>query len=223
MVPRSLTVSDSLKLLMVRCALGLSGTFQPLHTLQPVDRLQPQVVTFASRPAVAVAPSEGELEAAAVTKEGYTFQPNYLGKTLAADDADYYVMQPDGAAFKLMTTDTLSVPFRAYFVRKASPARQQQVQRICFNQTTDNFGVEDRDPSEGYQGTLVIRAVKGKIVVESTLSTTADVRIVTAGGNALTVFTIEPGQTIDTRVSSTGIYIVTASDGQTKKLRVEAR
>ena len=206
----------------------LSGTFQPLHTLQPVDRLQPQVVTFASRPAVAVAPSEGELAAAAAeatTADGYTFTPNYLGKTLAADDADdYYVMQPDGAAFKLMTTDTLSVPFRAYFVKKkASPARQQQVQRICFNQTTDNFGVEDRDPSEGYQGTLVIRAVKGKIVVESTLSTTADVRIVTAGGNALTVFTIEPGQTIDTRISSTGIYIVTASDGQTKKLRVEAR
>ena len=65
-----------------------------------------------------------------------------------------------------------------------------------------------------------IYAKKGKIIVESGLSYAVDVRIVTTSGATVTVFTVEPGEKVETIVPSTGLYVVGAGE-HSKKLRVE--
>ena len=72
-------------------------------------------------------------------------------------------------------------------------------------------------------GNLIVYAGKEKtIVVESALRYITDVRITTTSGITLATFTIEPGETIETRVNLAGVYIVQTTDGEhTKKLAVK--
>ena len=89
---------------------------------------------------------------------------------------------------------------------------------ITFNYST---GIEDDDVlphNESLAEGLNIYAKKGKIVVESYRQTEAAVRIMTTNGLTVTTFIIQPGETIETPIHATGIYIANS-----KKLRVEAR
>ena len=67
-------------------------------------------------------------------------------------------------------------------------------------------------------GGLLIYAKKGKIVVESQRKTEATVRILTTSGLTVNTFAIQPGETVETPIHATGIYIANG-----KKLRVEGR
>ena len=88
-----------------------------------------------------------------------------------------------------------------------------------FSDESSQLGGEDRGNEHG--GILDIYAKRKKIVVASTLPHAVDVRIVTTGGIILSAFTVEPGETVETRVKSSGIYIVHTSDARyTKKLSV---
>ena len=203
----------------------LSGGFTAAHTYQGITRLGRQTVTFASRTGITVDVSDDECRTGAVTADSYTFHPNYLGKTLpysdTAGDNVYYVLKADGTSYQKQTADAQSVPFRPYFTTTvAAPSRRAQpASEIAFGGTT---GIDDQDDadmrfSDSDDG-LVIYARRGKIVVESHRKSDAVVRILNTSGITVDTYSIQPGETVETPIHSTGVYIANR-----KKLRVEGR
>ena len=61
---------------------------------------------------------------------------------------------------------------------------------------------------------MIVKAGKKKIMVESQLHYTTDVRIVTPAGITLTTFSIQPSEYVETRVETAGVYIVYADNGK---------
>lgn len=111
-----------------------------------------------------------------------------------------------GSSFDQTTDATTVGAFRPYFT-KTSGAKAR---RIVFGKTPTNVGDVDKKAhkSSNTDGELIIYAQNGQIVVESTLADATEVRITTASGIQIKQFTIEPGQTITTPVTSNGVYIV---------------
>ena len=66
-------------------------------------------------------------------------------------------------------------------------------------------------------GGLNIYSGRKKIVVESTLRETTEVRIVNVAGVTITTFSIEPGESIKTQIVNAGVYIVQTTDGRYNK------
>ena len=61
-----------------------------------------------------------------------------------------------------------------------------------------------------------------KIVVTSSLRDEADVRIVNVNGQTIDSYKIQPGETIETPVYNSGVYIIRAAGGHyTKKVSVK--
>ena len=115
---------------------------------------------------------------------------------------------------------TSEVPASA--ARKTTRGVGESVQSIIFSEEqTQLHGDEDREQiDEAYS--LSIYAKRKKIVVESALKYTTDVRIVNTAGITMATFTIEPGETVETRINNSGVYIVQTSDARyTKKLAVK--
>jgi hypothetical protein len=200
----------------------LSGKFIPENTKTRIEALPVQTITFASKPAITIGVSDIELAAGDVKNGDYTFRPNYMSKNIAAGD---YLLNAAGSSYDVQAAAKAAVPFRPYFVNTAAaPAKgnnMQKVRHITFNQPGTSFGGgNDDDLSEGIQDGMNIYAKKGKIIVESGLSYAVDVRIVTTSGATVTVFTVEPGEKVETIVPSTGLYVVGAGE-HSKKLRVE--
>ena len=108
--------------------------------------------------------------------------------------------------------------------RSGNNARTRGIaEQIIFSSDDSNIGGDEKkDPrDEKIYGTLNIYPAKHKIVVESSLSYTTDVRILTPAGVTLKTFTIEPGQTIETYIVNQGVYIVQSADSHyIKKLTV---
>ena len=83
-------------------------------------------------------------------------------------------------------------------------------------------GQDKPDPRDKEFGSLSIYAKRKKIVVESKLHDTTEVRIVNPAGITVAIFDIEPGETVETRINNSGVYIVQTSDTRyTKKLVVK--
>ena len=206
----------------------LSGTFLPKNSYNDTyfeeNRVPRQTITFASKTATTIAVSDDEVESASATNKidgdgTYTFKPNYLSREVTAG---VYMLNEDGNSFEKTGENVEAVPFRPYFTYQPSSSTPEprHVQRITFNQTSNSFGIDDRDPSGNGQGDLDIYAKKGKIIVASALSQSVGIRIVTTTGATVSVFTIDPGETVETRVPAAGIYIVGTGNGQAKKISV---
>ena len=225
----------------------LSGEWKPYNTYEDIDLIEKQTVTFASHPGTTIRVSDDETASyTAGTKHGYSyaFRPNYLSHSLnpaaaqpsGFESAAYYQLNAAGDRYeKVVSTKedpedpssadvwAKAVPFRPYFVATAvSPSRQKDrlpAQAITFGSTTD---IGDMDMTAHYNGSddggLLIYAKKGKIVVESQRKTEATVRILTTSGLTVNTFAIQPGETVETPIHATGIYIANG-----KKLRVEGR
>jgi hypothetical protein len=212
----------------------LSGKFKAETTLTPnPTQLGQQTITFASAPGATIGVSDEE------TKDGksdgnYTFKPNYLNQTLtsvAADDNTSprdFVLNTAGNAYEAnlhaagaaSKTVALSA-FRPYFTTATAHTRS-----IIFGneQLEELKGVEEHgDPrKEEINGGLRIWTKKDKIFVESTLSYTEDVRVVTPAGITVAAFSVKPGQTVEVQADFSGMYIVHTLDGRyTKKLSVK--
>ena len=131
-----------------------------------------------------------------------------------------FLMDADGSSFdKTAPGEVTIAAFRPYFTKPATAgSRAKRVQQIVFSQTNSKFGVDDQDPRDDeYSGTLNIFTRKHKIVVESTLKQTVDVNIITPAGVTLNTVTVEPGQTVETRMTNRGVYLVQSADGRHKK------
>ena len=199
----------------------LSGQWTPQNRYQGATIESPgeQVITFVSEEGASVAKSDGEK--GGKTGDGYTFKPSYLNQQLAANAA--YVLNSAGSSYDKVGTATTLEAFRPYFV--AGSGARPVTRSIIFASDDDTQlkGVEERgDPTqEEVADGLNIYAKKHKIIVESALSYTTDVRIVNTAGITMNTFTIEPGETVETRIYNAGVYIVQTADTRyTKKLAV---
>ena len=207
----------------------LSGGFKAANTYQAIDQLDAQVITFASPAGTTIKVSDGEIaEAIAANKaDGYAFTPNYLGKPMAEG---YYQLNGEGSSYEKVAGSGTpavypnAVPFRPYFTYTSnSGARTRSAEKIIFGQADTSFGDEEYgDPRDGLNGTLLIYAKKGKIIVESSLNHTVDVGIFTPAGLMMYTLTVKAGETVEQKVNTSGVYIVQPSDRQyTKKLMVK--
>ena len=198
----------------------LSGTWAPTTTEPPQpDKLTAQVITFASVTGANIGVSDTELAAGTVSaSSNYTFTPNYMSKSI---DAGAFFLTADGSSYTKTAAATEAVPFRPYFTATA-PAREVTRSIVFSNDRSELKGVEEHgNPSDEEAGGLSIYAKKHKIVVESSLNYTTDVRIVNTAGITMKTFSIEPGETVETRIYNSGVYIVQTEDTRyTKKLSV---
>ena len=217
----------------------LSGEFIAGTTAEtkPVQ-LEKQTITFASEKGTTIKVSDVEAKGVSRSYGGktYTFMPNYLNRafkagtdvfTLEAEydsdadgkvDCSRFAKVPDAPA-----SDTPLSAFRPYFTMAATGARPVTRSIIFGNDDSQLKGIIERgDPTnEEAGGTLNIYSGRKKIVVESALTYTTDVHIVNLAGMTINSFTIEPGETIETRINTSGVYIVQTKDGHyTKKLSV---
>ena len=195
----------------------LSGEWTPSNTATPVpDPVGKQTISFVSNPNITIGISDDELTATAI--DDYSFLPNYMSKAVTG-----YLMNADGDRYN-SAVETAAVPFRPYFVAAPSGSRTRTVEQIIFGQSDTQIGVEEHgDPrKEEINGGLRIWTKKDKIFVESTLSFTEDVRVVTPAGITVAAFDVEPGQTVEVQADFSGMYIVHTLDGKyTKKVAVK--
>jgi len=213
----------------------LSGQFKAETALSMPAQLGRQVITFASKKGAMIAASD--LEKGKSVTEGnntYTFQTNYLKRTFKPGTVKTYTLKADGSSYDLVpaasnapevTVDPVTVDaFRPYFTVEAANNNVNGVRTrsIIFSEDDAQLkGKDDRPKQEEIGGTLDIYAKRHKIIVESSLAYTVDVRIVNTAGITLNTFTIEPGETVETRVNTSGVYIVQPSEVKyTKKLAV---
>ena len=189
----------------------LSGNWVPQNTATTAPaKLDRQTITFASAAAAPIAVSDGEK--AGVTKDNYTFKPNYLGKEMTG-----YMMNTVGNCFEITDEAVATIPFRPYFVAASSgnAPRRSNAKYIVFDSAESSFAIGDDDPAEDKLGESVdIRPGKRSVVVTSNLRKTADVRIFNVGGLCIANFNIEPGQTIEHPIYRDGVYVVHAAGGR---------
>ena len=182
----------------------LSGTFEPVNTALPIPgRLQKQYITFASAPGVTIGVSDDELTGVKYSK--YTFMPSYLNTELAASDGNY-ALSADGSEYSLLENAPVDVPaFRPYFVKSSGSSVKRRI--VFSNEQSDMHGTEE--PGDGIirAGQLNITVNDHMIIVSSTLDEEAPVHIYNTAGQSVSIFTIQPGETVETRVNS-GVFIV---------------
>ena len=200
----------------------LSGEFEAKTAKITPAKLSAQIITFASNTGATIGVSDTEFSAATV-KDGYTFVPNYMSKEVE----NCYLMNDEGNQFTKVT-NTAPVPFRPYFIAGSvsSPAMTRGVVgTIVFDDDNSSFAIgDDSDPSDGdfRQGGLTFSVGKHKIAVTSSLRRTADVGIYSVSGVCIASFDIAPGETIETPIYNSGVYIIRAAGGHyTQKITLK--
>ena len=108
------------------------------------------------------------------------------------------------------------MPFRPYFrpAAQQNPAPKRASSIVFSNETTQLQGNDNELNPDDKAYDLIITAKRKKIIVESHLREATEVRIVNATGVTINTFTIEPGETIETRVQNASVYIVLTTDGR---------
>ena len=195
----------------------LSGTFTPANTSATaaglIEKLDPQVITFASPTGTTIQVSDTELASAKVTPDGcnYAFVPSYLNDELAADGG--YVLNVDaaekaGSSFVVTSGASTAVrPFRPYFVPAAvSPSKKFSIARLDINNVDTMFGINEPDIN-ALDGDLFVLTGRNNIVVKSALKRTVRVRIHNSTGQTIASFVIDPGEEVSTHVAP-GVYVV---------------
>lgn len=193
----------------------LSGEWTAKNTATTAPaQLSKQSISFVSVPNITIAVSDDELNA--VSKNDYNFMPNYMSKKVS----NAFLMNGEGSSFNKVETGT-TVPFRPYFV--AAPAqngapRRSAAESIIFDSNESSFAIGN-DPSDELAGELTFSTKPRKLITTSSLRQPADVHIYNVSGVAISTFTIQPGETVETDITVSGVYIIRAANGRyTKKL-----
>lgn len=195
----------------------LSGEWTAKNTATSAPaKLDKQAISFVSEPGITIRVSDDELTA--VTKDGYSFKPNYMSMKVEG-----YLMNTEGDSFDITPEGGLvTIPFRPYFV--AAPAVQGArgiTRSIVFNMANTIFDFDDDKQKsiedELGEGTIEIYTLGQYIAVASTLHETVPVQIYTASGTLLTRFDISPDETVKTPAYNNGVYIVRADGGRYQK------
>ena len=202
----------------------LSGQFEATTAgdRKPVPLNNPETITFASETGATIGVSDKEMDGAKATysSTAYIFKPNYLNMAFMPG-SEHYTLSANGSSFdKVSTSDTTLVDaFRPYFISKSNEARQA-TRSILFSNGPAEIDIP-HETKKDEPGTLNIYSARKTIVVESSLRYATDVRIVTVSGVTIGSFNIKPGEVVETRVNTAGVYIVQTADAEyTKKLAV---
>ena len=185
----------------------LSGNFEAKNTAVSIPQVAKQVITFASNKKAAIGVSDDEMAGATVNYDGtnYTFKPSYMNETLAV--GNNYALNADGDSYVKVTGSAKSVSaFRPYFTGSAaSPSRKYVPERIVFG--GDYNGLEEQ-PISTLDGGLEIYVKDHRIIATSHLKEPVTIWIMNVGGITLANYVLQPGETQETRVQNTGVYIV---------------
>ena len=200
----------------------LSGEWTPANRYQNQTIASPgkQTSTFVSGAGAMVGISDNELTATA--KDGYTFLPNYMSKNVEG-----YLLSSSGDSFDQTATATAAVPFRPYFIAgpvTGSAKPRNAAERIVFDTADATFTFEDNNNprKEEVGGELTFYVKKQLIGVTSSLQKATDVAIFNTSGLTIASFTIQPNETIETPLPTSGVYIVRAAGGKyNKKISVK--
>ena len=195
----------------------LSGVFgnnhEALNTKDDtqIDAPNMQSIIFVSAENAPIAVSDDELSAAIAEKDNYQYRSAYASKPLAEGS---FMLNTDGSKY-LLQGETTTIPFRPYFVPKSSGTRsvEKPTNTILIGDAPTKL-VGTTIVKSLIDDDLLVKGGKKKIMVESQLHYTTDVRIVTPAGITLTTFSIQPSEYIETRVQSAGVYIVYADNGK---------
>ena len=214
---------------------------------EDVRTIVKQTITFASATGATVHVSDDEIKLLLTsnnkpTHNGYTFMPSYLKTTLKALQVDAdgkpVTSDPTPKSFMLNTTgdaygavtwkeetdarEQTVLPFRPYFIDANAVQLARQTRSIVFSQLSPEDQWPKDPRSQQASGTLSARSGRRIIAVTSTLSDTANVHILNTAGQTIAIFDIQPGETVETRVNISGIYVVQSTDGHyTKKMAVK--
>ena len=207
----------------------LSGEFEPEHTYAAIDKLDEQIITFVSEPNTTIFESDDEMTGESANSL-FTFKPNYLKETLKSvttteqlnQPRSYYLNAAGDAYVDDGEGDIIVLPFRPYFETATTSGgnakKRNVVRRILFAQDETSFGFEENDPRQEEAGGELRFYVRGVVIgAESSLRNATDVLIVNTSGQTIGSFTINPGETIETPVPSTGVYILRAAGGKYNK------
>ena len=193
----------------------LSGLWTPKNTAPTAPaQLAKQTISFVSDTGITIGVSDDELEE--VTKNGYSFMPNYMSKKVEG-----YLMNTVGDCFdKTPEGGSAATPFRSYFVTEASGLTHPRYITFDGIDSPFTFGDDDDDDPSGDDfgdGDLAFTIHHRTISVISSLRDEADVHIYNVSGLAIANFTIQPGETIDTNIGVAGVYMVRADGGRYQK------
>jgi hypothetical protein len=205
----------------------LSGEWTAKNTASTAPaKLDKQTISFVSKASepgkvITIGVSDDELSATAVDGyiDGYSFMPNYMSKVVNG-----YLMNSDGNSFDATPTGgDKAIPFRPYFIAGSSNAPAKRAARsIIFDSGDSSFAIGDEDASDKLGGELTFSMKPRKLVVTSSLRQPADVRIYSVSGQSIAAFTIQTGETIETDIPVSGVYIIRAANGRyTKKFAVK--
>ena len=199
----------------------LSGKWEPQNRVGGVTIEHPgqQTITFASAEStdetpVIIGVSDTELLSGADGYKGYYFKPNYLNIEVPENG---YMMDSNGASYEKVTSATAAAnkklsAFRTYF--QADPkVVKAPTRRIRFNNVSSQFGGEDQEQRDHVSESIEFFAKKHAIVVTSHMHNVADVGIYSASGICISTFDIQPGETIETPIYNSGVYIIRAAGG----------
>ena len=193
----------------------LSGKFEALNTAVSIPKLDKQVITLASNLGVGIDVSDDEMERTAWTATyenvKYTFKPSYKNEVLAEGN---YVMNSDGSAYARLSNEANNATnkvtpqlsaFRPYFATSASSgSRSFFAKKIVFD-STGGFG---EGPETVLDGSLEIYTRGYKIFTTSHMKEATTIRIVNAAGATIKDYVLQPGETIETPVAVSGVYVV---------------
>ena len=184
----------------------LSGNFDAKNTAVTIDKLGKQLITFASNTGISIGVSDDEMTG--VTKDSYTFKPSYMNESLETGSSSY-VLNADGNSYLKVPAsgDAVKVSaFRPYFTGPvASLSRKYVAQSIVFG--GDYNGLEE-EPISTLGGGLEIYVKDHRIIATSHLKEPVVICIMNVGGITLANYVLQPGETQETRVQNTGVYIV---------------
>ena len=195
----------------------LSGLWTAQNTASPAPaNLDKQTITFVSATGEAIKVSDTELSTGRTVKEGYAYVPNYANKKFTTA-GESFVMNDKGDSYVKNVADATVGAFRPYMLKVVAGTRGdtksiKDAEQIEFDIRDTEFRPEDR--IDRFDGTLNIYGKKGKIVVESSLSYTVDVAVYTIAGVKVCAFPVPAGETVEERVNTKGVYIVSSDDGQ---------
>jgi len=194
----------------------LSGTFDAKTTAPTKpDKLDNQVVSFVSEKGETIKVSDDEMVDVAQTysSESFSFKPNYLNEEIDGNEVNGYVLNEDGDSYEKVAAakkEPVSA-FRPYFISApSSPTKEYQgeTRAIAFSRNTAKMFHEEEEDDISNPGKLIIKGKDGRIIVTSTLRAEEDVIVVTAAGALIDRYTIQPGETRETKVTASGVYLV---------------
>ena len=154
-----------------------------------------------------------------VTDDGYTFKPSYMNYAKVDEGKNTFLLNSDGNSYVKTATPDF-VAFRPYFTGPAKSGARA-TQSIVFT-NIDDSEMPHEEFEDDLNGKLSVMASHLKIAVKSTLKESVDVRILNLNGLAINTFTLQPGETIETNLKYSGVYIVQTTNGRfLKKLTVK--